>query len=157
MSDDDKLRVPAQIFDQLVEDKNVLTKVAEQAHDTGQEHERRRQKTYVLSRKSLYVLDTVAKQQKVPRDFLVEVSIERLLPVITAEQEKHKKRKLIYKDLEGYLRQGQKLLGKTEQVLGENDQFSVKLRKIVETCEANVADLAAVIESGRAIEDFTSG
>ena len=145
------------LFDQLVEDKNILTKVAEQSHEIVHEHGERRQKTYVLSRKSLNVLDTVAKQQKIPRDLLVEISIERLLPVINAEQEKHKKRKLIYKDMKGYLLQGQKMLRKTERVLGEDDQVSVKMRKIVQTCEANVEELAAVIESGQAIEDFTSG
>ena len=145
------------LFDQLGEDKKVLKKVAEQAHDIVLEPEERRQKTYVLSKKSLHVLDSVAKQQKIPRDFLVEISIERLLPVITAEQEKHKKRKLIYKDLKQYLLQGQKLLLKTERVLGKDDQVSAKLRKIVKTCETNVADLAAIIESGRAMEEFTSG
>ena len=145
------------LFDQLVEDKYVLTKVAEQAHVMAHEHEKRRQKTYVLSRKSLNVLDTVAKQQKIPRDFLVEISIERLLPVITAEQEKHRKRKLIYKDLQDYLFQGQKLLRKTERVLGKDDRVSAKLRKIVAAYEANVTELADMIESGRIMEDFSAG
>lgn len=144
------------LFDQLVEDENILTKVAEKSHDIVHEHEERRQKTYVLSRKSLHVLDTVSKQQKIPRDFLVEVSIERLLPVITAEQEKHDKRKLIYKDLNDYLLQGQTLLHKTEQVLGKGDPVSEKLSKIMQTFETNMAELAAVIETGRAMERFTS-
>ena len=102
-------------------------------------------------------LDTVAKQQKIPRDFLVEISIERLLPVITAEQEKHQKRKLIYKDLQDYLFQGQKLLRKTERVLGKDDRVSAKLRKIVAAYEANVTELADRIESGRIMEDFSAG
>ncbi len=145
------------LFDQLIEDKDVLTRVAEEAHDSDHLLENRRQKTFVLSRKALDVLDSVAKQQNMPRDFLVKISIERLLPVIDAEQEKHKKRKLIYKDMKLYLLQGKKLLSKTERVLGEEDQVSSKLRKIVETCEANVSELAGIIEGGRAMEDFTSG
>ena len=144
------------LFDQLVEDQNVLTRVAEQAHDIAQEHEVRRQKTYVLSRKSLHVLDTVARQQNIPRDFLVEISVERLMPVINAEQEKHEKRKLVYKDVKEYGLQGQKVLGKTERLLGKDDQVSVKLRQIVQACDANVAELADLIESGQALEEFIS-
>ena len=56
-----------------------------------------------------------------------------------------------------YLLQGQKLLRKTEQVLGKEDQVSAKLRKIVQTCEANVSELGAIIEDGRANEDFIAG
>lgn len=145
------------LFDQLVEDKKVLTKVAEQAHGLVRENEARRQKTYVLSRKSLNVLDTVAKQQKIPRDWLVEISIARLLPVIDAEQKKHEKRKLIYRDMQSYLKQGKNLLRKTERTLGRDDQVTEKLRRIVQTCEANMSELAALIEGGRAMEDFVSG
>ncbi|MCL7489270.1 MAG: hypothetical protein M8357_13975 [Desulfobulbaceae bacterium] len=144
------------LFDQLVEDRDVLTKVAEKAPDIVHEQKKKRQKTFVLSRKSLDVLDSVARQQKIPRDFLVEISIERLLPVINSEQEKHKKRKLIYKDMEAYLHQGKKLLRKTERLLGKEDQVSLKLRKIVNTCEANASELASTIEDGRAMEDFVA-
>ncbi len=142
------------LFDQLVEDRDILAKVAERAHKTVHEKNARRQKTFVLSRHSLDVLDSVAKQHKIPRDFLVETSIERLLPVINAEQEKHEKRKLIYRDMKNYLRQGQKLLRKTEDVLGREDHVSKKLGKIVHTCEANVSELAEIIEGGRAMEEF---
>lgn len=144
------------LFDQLVEDREVLTKVAENAHEVNRNKEERRQKTYVMSRKSLEVLDSVARQKKVHRDVLVETSIERLLPVIHAEQEKHAKRKMIYKDMEEYLLLGRKLLQKTERVLGKEDQVSERLRKIVNNSEANAAELAAIIEGGRAMEDFTA-
>ena len=144
------------LFDQLVEDEEVLTEVAEQARDTVYGREARRQKTFVLSRHSLDVLDAVAKRQNIPRDFLVEVSIERLLPVVTAEQEKHENRKLIYKDMKAYLLQGQKLLRKTERVLGKEDQVSIQLSKIIHTCESNVVELAEIIEGGRAMEDFVA-
>ena len=81
------------LFDQLLENKDVLIKVAEKAHTNIHVKEERRQKMFVLSKNSLNVLAAVAKQQKIPRDFLVEISIERLLPIINAEQEKLKKRK----------------------------------------------------------------
>lgn len=145
------------LFDQLVEDRDVLTKVAEEASGVVQENEARRQKTFVLSRQSLEVLDLVAKQQALPRDYLVEISIERLLPVINAEQKKHEKRKLIYKDMETYLLHGQQLLHKIEDVLGKEDPVSVKLRKIVHICEANVTELAEIIEGGRSMEDYLQG
>jgi len=59
--------------------------------------------------------------------------------------------------MKSYLLQGQKLLRKTEQVLGKEDQVSAKLRKIVQTCEATVSELGAIIEDGRANEDFIAG
>lgn len=145
------------LFDHLVEDEEVLIKVAEKAHELVYESETRRQKTFVLSRKSLNVLDSVARQQKVPRDLLVAISIERLLPVINAEQEKHRKRKLIYQDMQAYLVRGRKLLRKTQRILGKEDQVTAKLQKVMDTFEMNVADLDAIIEGGREMEDFTAG
>lgn len=96
------------IFDQLVEDEEILIKVAEGASGKVSAAEEHRQKTYVLSRRSLEVLDNVARQQNIPRDVLVEVSIKRLLPVMSNEQEKHRKRKLIYGEIRTFLDQGKK-------------------------------------------------
>jgi hypothetical protein len=87
------------LFDQLIENEEILIKVAESALGKVFGAEERRQKTYVLSRRSLEVLDNASRQLNIPRHMLVEVSIKRLLPVINDEQEKHRKRKLIYGEI----------------------------------------------------------
>ncbi|MFH1215086.1 MAG: hypothetical protein V1706_01150 [Pseudomonadota bacterium] len=142
------------LFDQLVEDMSVLDKVAERAHDYSPEDKERRQKTFVLSRRSLQVLDMVARRQNIPRDVLVEVSIQRLLPVIDAEQQKHKKRALLHKDLENYLAHGEKILEKAGSLLGEDDQVYEMVAKIVGLCAEKVAELENIVEKGQSMERF---
>ena len=144
------------LFDQLVEDKEVLTKVAKSSLDKDLVDKERRQKTYVLSRRSLDVLDNVSRQQNIPRDLLVEVSIKRLLPVMNDEQEKHRKRKLIYEDIQIFLDQGKKILRKTGRLLGKEDHTYSLLKKIVNVCEENIVELESIIEKGQPMENFMS-
>jgi hypothetical protein len=145
------------LFDQLIEDKSVLDIVAENAPETESSDESRRQKTFVLSRRSLEVLDTVAKQKDIPRDLLVEVSIQRLLPVMIAEQEKHRKRTIIYKEMENYLRQGRKLLEKTGKILNKEDLAYSLLEDVVGVCEEKVSKLGEIVEKGQSMEDYKAG
>jgi len=145
------------LFDQLVEDEEVLIKVAEGASGKVSAAEECRQKTYVLSRRSLDVLDNVARQQNIPRDVLVEVSIKRLLPVMNNEQERHRKRKLIYGEIRTFLDQGKKILQKSSRLLGEEDHAYDLLKKIVDVCEENVLELERIVEKGRPMENFELG
>lgn len=142
------------LFDQLIEDAFVLNKVAENAHDYNPESGDRRQKTFVLSKRSLQILNLVAQKQRIPRDVLVEVSIQRLLPVMNAEQEKHKKRMGVYEDLQNYLQQGRKLLQKTSRLLGKEDHVYEMVKKIVELCEEKVVVLEGIVEKGQSMENF---
>jgi hypothetical protein len=145
------------LFDQLVEDEEILIKVAEGASGKVFAGEERRQKTYVLSRRSLDVLDNVARQQNIPRDVLVEVSIKRLLPVMNDEQERHRKRKLIYEEIRTFLEQGEKILRKSSRLLGKEDHAYGLLKKIMDVCEENVLELESIIEKGQPIENFELG
>ena len=142
------------LFDQLVENQEVLTHVAESAHDMQYGQEKRRQKTYVLSRRSLEVLDIVARQQNIPRDQLVEVSIQRLLPVMNAELEKHRKRALIHSEMQSYLAQGKNLLQKAGKFLGREDVSYLLLQEIVHVCEQSVRELQDIIDKGQTVEDY---
>ncbi|OKY76505.1 MAG: hypothetical protein BM485_04555 [Desulfobulbaceae bacterium DB1] len=142
------------LFDQLVEDVSVLDKVAKKAHEYSPENGERRQKTFVLSRRSLEVLDLVARQRNIPRDVLVEVSIQRLLPVIDAEQQKQKNRALLHKDMESYLAQGENLLRKAQTLLGEDDQVSEMMADIVGICAKKVSELESIIARGQSMERF---
>lgn len=142
------------LFDQLIEDVNVLDKVARRARGYSPERTERRQKTFVLSKRSLQVLDMISREQQIPRDILVEVSIKRLLPVMSAEQERHRKRRLILNDMQDYLDRGEKILRKADRLLGKEDPAYAMAKKIVTLCTEKVAELEAIIGKGQPVEDF---
>ncbi|MBU0673178.1 MAG: hypothetical protein KJ950_00885 [Proteobacteria bacterium] len=142
------------LFDQLIEDAGVLEKVAEKVSEQGLTNGERRQKTFVLSKRSLQVLDMVARQSHVSRDVLVEVSIKRLLPLMNAEQERQKKRTVAFHEMESYLQQGRKLLQRAERLLGRDDRCSEIIRAAVESCGDSAAALRGIIEKGQSVENY---
>ncbi len=142
------------LFDQLVEDTSTLEQIANEAKEYQVIKQHRRQKTLVLSRNSLVALDYVARMHQMPRDVLVEISIKRLMPVLNAEQEKQKKRRLLLSDMERYLGQGITLLHKTEQLLGANDPMCQEIEYMVHQCEKSTAEMRALVARGKIIEDF---
>jgi len=108
----------------------------------------------VLSRKTLSCLEKASKNFNAPRDALVEYSIQRLLPVIIKEKEKHLKRKKILADLSEYLEAGVKLLRKTEKLLGEDDPVYERIETAVRAVNNAHENVDAFVERGKIIEDF---
>ena len=51
----------------------------------------------------------------------MEYSVQRLLPIITREREKHRNRKKILKDLRQYVEAGRQLFSRSTDALGEED------------------------------------
>jgi hypothetical protein len=145
------------LFDQLVENREILEQVAAGARRYTPQGEQRQQKTYVLSRNSLIVLDYVAKTYGVPRDLLVEISISRLVPVISSEQEKQKQRKQVLSEMETFCHQGSELLNRTEQALGAGDPTTRQLSLLLEHCKRNIEQLQEVVTRGKDIEIVTEG
>jgi hypothetical protein len=142
------------LFDQLVENREILEQVAAGAKEYTQQVEQRQQKTYVLSRNSLSTLDYVAKTYGIPRDFLVEISISRLLQVIRSEQEKQKQRKQVLSEMEALLHQGLELLSRTEQALSAEDPTTRQLSQLLGQFERNVEQLQEVVVRGKGIEQY---
>jgi len=142
------------LFDQLVEDMSVLGRIAQEAQHYAPGETERRQKTFVISRNSLVALDYIAQQQRIPRDVLVEFSIRRLLPVIESELKKHEKRKILLREMQNYLQQGQKILQKAETLLGRDDQLCQMIEHQVDLCERNTALLSGMVEKGKPMEEW---
>ncbi len=140
------------LFDQLVEDGDVLNEVAKCVADYLPENSERRPKTYVISRQSLHVLERVAGERQIPRDVLVEISIRRLLPVLSGEREKHLKRVKILEDMEKYLRYGQELLDKTESLLGKADPVYEMVSRMVRLGEEKMLDVSNLVAKGNTLE-----
>ena len=144
------------IFDQLVEDEEILKEIAERAlkKDTRMDLNQRRQKTYVLNRKSLEIIHKLSQEMNISRDFLVEISIQRLVPVLNSEQEKHKNRSIIYKDMKRYLEQGRRLFEKAEHLLGEGDAVCEMIKKSNDIIERNIDGLKSTMEKNKAMAYF---
>jgi hypothetical protein len=142
------------LFDQLMDDSTSLGMIANEIHSNEIQLSNRIQKTYVLSRKTLFCLDAAAKKFNAPRDALVEYSIQRLLPIIIREKEKHQKRKEILGDLTDFLQSSYNLLQKAKNLLGEDDPVFDRIRSAVTTCENSHAFVDLFIKKGEVIEDF---
>ena len=142
------------LFDHLVEDTRALSSIARRIQDIKLQKQNRVQKTYVLSRRSLYSLDEVSSNFNAPRDALIEYSVQRLLPIIVKEQERHEKRKQILGEIEKHFKGGVKLLQKIEELLGEEDPIYHRLVTVMNLYESANDNIASIVDKGKIIEDF---
>jgi hypothetical protein len=140
------------LFDQLIENSEVLNEVAECVAAYTPEKSGRRAKTYVLSKQSLFVLERVASERRISRDILVEVSIKRLLPLLLAEREKHFKRAKLLGEMEKYLQYGHELLVQTENLLGKADPVYEMVSRMVRLGEEKMMALQDLVARGKALE-----
>ena len=141
------------LFDQLVENELILEKVVREARDYSEEAERH-QKTFVISRRTLLSLNQLAKKKKVSRDILVEIYIKQLLPLIKTELGKHKKRKILIKEMRAYQNQGKKLLKVAEELLGKDDILCEKIKSQINTASKNFTSAKDLIKRGMPLEDW---
>jgi len=142
------------LFDQLIEDARSLSLIARELESEEFDSLKRVQKTFVISRRTLSSLEDVSRQYNAPRDALVEYSIQRLLPVIIREREKHRKRKAILEDINAHLEAGLRLLNKAEALLGEDDPVFVKLQAAMGVFSNTRAGIENFVEKCEIIEEF---
>jgi len=142
------------LFDHLIEDMHALETIAQEIEPREFKHQQRVQKTFVLSRKTLMSLEKVCRNFNASRDILVEYSIQRLLPVIIREQERHRRRKEILKELEAFLHQGRKILERSKRLLGDEDMVYDRLKRMMGACTTTYEHVADYIERGKVIETF---
>jgi hypothetical protein len=142
------------IFDHLVEDGQSLNLLAQEVDPKQINFLERIQKTFVLSRKTLMALEKTAKQFDTSRDVLVELSIQRLLPIIYREQEKHEKRKKILNEISHFLDKGATLLEEFESDLGKDDPVSAEFKRAIEVLTDARTHIAAFVVKGQVIERF---
>jgi hypothetical protein len=142
------------LFDQLIEDAGSLSLIANEIESEDFHALDRVQKTYVISRKTLRSLEDISRQFNAPRDALVEYSLQRLLPVIAREREKHQKRKEILQDIDAHFEQGLKILKKTRDLLGENDPVYTKMEAALGACVHARDNIAQFVERCEIIEEF---
>ena len=142
------------LFDHLIEDLQSLKLIAREVESERFSNLNRVQKTFVISRKTLSNLDETSRQFNAPRDALVEYSIQRLMPVINRERERHRKRKEILGDMTAYLEKGLEILQKSRSRLGEEDPVSVKLETAMRALANAQGHVQTFVEKGEIIEEF---
>ncbi len=144
------------LFDHLAEDIKILESIAHEVQNTALSTQRRVQKTFVISRKSLAALDAISKIFNAPRDALVECSIQRLLPIIKREQKKHAKRKEFLARINTHFSEGKAILNDIRKQLGNDDLVFLKFASVMAGYDAAKANLDAFVDRSRAIEKFDS-
>ena len=142
------------LFDHLIEDAQSLSHIARELESEKFRALSRIQKTFVISRKTLSSLDEISKQFQAPRDALVEYSIQRLLPVIDQERQRHRRRKEILNDMNEHLADGLKILQKSKSLLGEDDPVFIRLASAIKSMANAQSNVNVFVEKGDIIEEF---
>jgi hypothetical protein len=141
------------LFDHLIEDTQALKMIAGEVEDFGR-RTHRVAKTYVVSRKTLENLERVSVQYNAPRDALVEYSIERILPLLVREKERHGKRKILLEELHRYLQQGSELLARAERDLGPDDPVFLEILNMMRVVNNCCHEVEQSVAKGSKIEKF---
>ena len=142
------------LFDHLAQDSESLNAIAKEVQNARIRAENRIQKTYVISRRSLSLLDEISRAFNAPRDALVEFSVRRLLPVIDNEQKKYEMRKAAFAGIQRHLSQGGRLLEKLIEDLGEDDPIVNRLASVMDAYTGAARAMDAFLERTSGIEDF---
>ena len=140
------------IFDHLVENKHLLSKIAGEARNYHPKQDKRKQKTFVLSKSSLKALDAFARKYELPRNILVEISIKQLHPVIEEEKQKHENRKVLLKEMDEVRLLTMRLIEKARRLVGEDDTTCQNLEQIQNLFEKQSEVLKKTIEKGKRME-----
>jgi len=142
------------LFEHLIEDAQTLSHIARQVQENTVQPRDRVQKTYVLSRRTLNMLQEACDAFDAPRDALVEYSILRLMPVIEEERKKHQRRKAVLTNVARHVRQGEVVLAKIEADLGSDDPVYHGYRQALGSLQQAEREIAAYIEKGKIIESY---
>lgn len=141
------------LFDHLMDDTPALKTIARE-FETFPEKEQRVTKTFVISRRTLEILEAISAQYNTPRDALVEFSIQRILPLVEREKKRHRKRVEIEAQLAEHIRQSARLLQQAVNELGEEDPVVQEMYAMLRSNDLAYKRIRAYVEKGKKIEEF---
>lgn len=144
------------LFDHLAEDLNILESIAGEIKNTTCDIHNRVQKTFVISRKSLSSLDEISESFNASRDSIVELSIQRLLPIIERERKKHEKRKAFLSRINRHYKEGEKILNSIRKQLGDDDPIINKFEMVMSSYKTAKSNIETFIDRSKSIEEFDS-
>lgn len=142
------------LFDHIIEDLEALDTLARTIQIRQFKQIPRKQKTYVLSRKTIDALEAISEAYGMPRDALVEYSIQKLESIISSEKLKHEERKLLQKEITDHFDRGKLLYRKAVAKLGEDDPFCRRVEKALLACRKTEEDINDFLEKSKVLEGF---
>ncbi len=142
------------LFDHIIEDMAALSDIAKTIRIRQFKKITRRQKTFVLSRKTIDALSDISEAYDMPRDALVEYSVKKLESVIVAEKLRHKERKKLHQQMADYFMEGEALLDHATKILGVDDPFCRRFEKAVAMARKTTREVSDFLEKSKVLEDF---
>ncbi|NOX34406.1 MAG: hypothetical protein GXP56_11845 [Deltaproteobacteria bacterium] len=142
------------LFDHIIEDLDALDRLAKTIQIRQFKKIPRKQKTFVLSRKTIEALGAISRAYGTPRDALVEYSVKKLESIIIAEKARHEERKILQKDAVDHFNRGKLLYKKAVSILGKDDPFCRRIEKAIFACHKAEEELFDFIEKSRVLEGF---
>ncbi|MCF8090986.1 MAG: hypothetical protein K9K21_11280 [Desulfotignum sp.] len=142
------------LFDHIIEDMSHMEKLARSIRIRQFEKLPRRQKTFVMSRRTIDALSAVSQAHDMPRDALVEYAVQKLESVIQSEKIRHAQRKKLAAEIMAHFEKGEQLYRSVAGTLGKDDPFCRHLGKAVHAARKTAEDLQAFLKKSQVLEDF---
>lgn len=142
------------LFDHIIEDYTALDQLARTIRVRQFKKIPRKQKTFVLSRKTIEALTAISQTYNMPRDALVEYSIQKLGTVIQAEKLRHKERKKLAAQMTDHFQTGEVLYHNAVKTLGADDPFCRRLEKVMVTTRKTHSEVDDFLKKSKVLEDF---
>ena len=143
------------LFDLLLEDTVSLNEIAERTKPDQLDKKNRVQKTFVISRKSVTTLDRISKQYDMPRDDLVEYSIQRLFPILLEERRKQLSREKAFIKIVDHFSRGNQMLDEIRNLLGKEDPIYKSVDSILSLYDDVHKYIENFIKKGKKIADLS--
>ncbi len=142
------------LFDHIIEDMAALSDIAKTIRIRQFQKIPRRQKTFVLSRKTIDALSAISETYDMPRDALVEYSVKKLESVIMAEKLRHQERKKLHKQMAAHFIEGEALFEHATEILGIDDPFCQRFEKAVVMTRKTTQEVNEFLEKSKVLENF---
>ena len=142
------------LFDHIIEDMAALSDIAKTIRIRQFKKIPRRQKTFVLSRKTIDALSDISETYGMPRDALVEYSVKKLESVIMAEKLRHQERIILHRQMAAHFLAGEALYKHAAKILGEEDPFCRRFEKAVAMARKTTQEVNEFLEKSKVLEDF---
>ncbi len=142
------------LFDHIIEDMGALSEIAKTIRIRQFKKIPRRQKTFVLSRKTIDALSAISETYGMPRDALVEYSVKKLESVIMAEKLRHEERKKLHKQMVAHFTAEEAFYKHAIQILGVDDPFCRHFEKTVAMARKTTREVNEFLEKSKILEDF---
>jgi hypothetical protein len=142
------------LFNYLVEDTEALEALAHEIEKKDPHPNKGIQKSFIVSRESLRIIDEMSAELNVSRDTLIELSVRRLLPIIEKEMESHDRRKELLALVQNHYKDSKDVLNQIKKSVGEEDPIYKIYRDAVRVCRQVKTQINDIVLKGNVIEGF---